>query len=386
MMPGQAGMWSGSPTSEPGFADLRRAFAGPDRPYTPIPERGCYVYGAGGFGRRIAQELRRLDRTVLGFIDRTGRERPSVDDLPCVHPDDLGDVAGTAYVHGIMNHAMSPQSVIAWAQIRGFAALCFPADLYGIPGFGIENYWLTPGQETRHHLDLLEIVHDRLEDTESRAILRQLLAYRVSTDPRDHPAVDVEGAYAPDFLPIRDRPLTFVDGGAYTGDTLEILMAHSVRVADWIAFEPDRGNMVALRATAHRHREAVGNYTLIRAGLADTSGSVRFVSGDGAASRITTADNQGLVTEIDVMRLDDVIHRTGAVYVKLDIEGSEIAALRGMTRILSQRPILAISLYHRPADLWEIPRIVDTLYERPRLRLRQHGHHGFDTVLYVMPG
>lgn len=378
-------MGSGPPVEGSDLATLRRALAGPGRPPARIPERGCYIYGAGGFGRRIARELRRLNQEVLGFIDRTGRERPSVDGLPCCHPDDLDAVAGTAYVHGMMNHAASPHPVLAWAETRGFTALCFPADLYGIPGFGIENYWLTPAQETRHHLDAIETVHDSLEDAESRAILRQLLAYRVSTDPRDHPAVDQAGTYVPDFLPLRDRPLTFVDGGAYTGDSLEVLLRQGVTVADWIAFEPDSGNMAVLRATARRHRPSVGSYTLIRAGLSDTNGVVRFVSGDGAASRITAADGRESTTEIDVVRLDDVIQRSGAIYVKLDVEGGEIAALHGMAELLSRRPTLAISLYHRPADLWEIPRVVGTLYDNPRLRLRQHGHYGFDTVLYVMP-
>lgn len=375
-----------SPADDAAFASLRRALAMPGRSPARIPEHGCYVYGAGGFGRRIARELQRLNRKVLGFVDRTGRERPWVEGLPCLHPDDLGDVAGTAYVHGLMNHATSPDAVIAWAESRGFASLCFPADLFAIPGFSLENYWLTPAQETRHHLDAIERVHDSLEDAESRAILRRLLVYRLSTDPRDHPVVDAAGAYAPDFLPIHGRPLTFVDGGAYTGDTLEALLARGVTVADWVAFEPDRGNMEALRATARRHRDSLGTYTLIRAGLSDTNGSVRFASGDGAASRITHADDRGLATDIDVVRLDDVIHRSDAIYVKLDIEGGEIAALHGMAQLLSRRPMLAISLYHRPADLWEIPRLIGGLYQRPRLRLRQHGHHGFDAVLYVMPG
>nr|WP_246733300.1 FkbM family methyltransferase [Methylobacterium sp. BTF04] len=289
-----------------------------------------------------------------------------------------------------MNHATSPASVVAWAETRGFAHLCFPADLYAIPGFAIESYWLTPAQETRTHLDAIEAFHQALEDEESRAILRQLLIYRVSTDPRDHPAVTAAEAYVPAFLPIYTRPLTFIDGGAFTGDTLETLLAHCVAVADWIAFEPDSGNMEALRATARTHRTLVGSHTLIQAGLSDTNGLVRFEEGHGAASRIAPPTGiawaGGSTTELAVVRLDDTIRRAGDIYVKLDIEGAEIDALQGMSRLLAQRPTLAVSLYHRPADLWEIPRLITALYDRPRFRLRQHGHHGFDTVLYVMPG
>ena len=71
--------------------------------------------------------------------------------------------------------------------------------------------------------------------------------------------------------------------------------------------------------------------------------------------------------------------------LKLDIEGAEAAALRGMAGHLARRPLLAVSAYHRPADLWELPELIAELYPRPVLRLRQHGHHAFDTVLYATP-
>lgn len=371
------------------FRAFHRDVAGRERPTSPIPEGGCYVYGAGGFGRRVARELVRLGLRVIAFIDVTARERPAVDGLPCLHPDDLGDVGEAAYVHGLMNHATSPRSVVAWAAARGFSALRFPVDLYAIPGFTLENYWLTPAQETRTNRDALAEFHDRLEDPESREALRRLVAYRLSTDPRDHPEVSVVDAYVPRFLPIFAEAVTFIDGGAYSGDTLETLLANRVAVADWIAFEPDGRNMAALRATAHRHRGSVGGYTLIQAGLSDTNGVVRFAADLGAASRIVSpgevAGADASWTRLDVVRLDDTIGRSGPLYVKLDIEGAETDALHGMRRILGLRPTMAVSLYHRPSDLWEIPRVIAALYPQPRFRLRQHGHHGFDAVLYVMP-
>ena len=56
-----------------------------------------------------------------------------------------------------------------------------------------------------------------------------------------------------------------------------------------------------------------------------------------------------------------------------------------MAEHLERRPILAVSVYHRPSDLWEIPRLIAEFYPNPTFRLRQHGHHAFDTVLYVTP-
>ena len=73
-------------------------------------------------------------------------------------------------------------------------------------------------------------------------------------------------------------------------------------------------------------------------------------------------------------------------YIKFDIEGAEIQALEGCKNIVRQhRPAMAVAVYHRPADLWQIPRIVDALLPQSRFFLRSHGHHGFELVLYVTP-
>ena len=42
--------------------------------------------------------------------------------------------------------------------------------------------------------------------------------------------------------------------------------------------------------------------------------------------------------------------------IKMDIEGSEMAALEGASQIIREfKPRLAISAYHKPEDIWEIP-------------------------------
>lgn len=355
------------------------------------PERGYWIYGAGGFGRSIAAELQRVGQPVLGLIDRRAAELGSIGGLPCRHPDEIAtqDLRGTHYVHGLLHDYGSSLPVLDWAKSLPFDAVDFVPQLFRLPGFQLENYWLTDPERTLEQLDAIEAFHDALDDEPSRALLRSLLAFRVSANPENRVDVTPSEIYVPPFLPIFDGPLVFVDAGAYTGDTLEQLLGAGARVSDWVAFEPDEANIVKLRETAERHREAVPNFTLMQAGLSDRNGTVRFAASNGAISRVISGDEAevaGTVVEIPIMKLDDVVRRSGEVYVKMDIEGAELAALAGMTGLLRQRPILAISLYHRPSDLWEIPRFVAAHYDRPRMRLRQHRHHGFDTVLYVWPG
>ena len=61
--------------------------------------------------------------------------------------------------------------------------------------------------------------------------------------------------------------------------------------------------------------------------------------------------------EVEVIPIDEVVAANGApVYLKFDVEGAEWEALRGCERLLTHaRPLMAISVYHRPDDLWQLP-------------------------------
>lgn len=308
--------------------------------------------------------------------------------LRVLHPDAIGDseVENAFHVHALMHHYAPSCAVTEWAAARGFSGLLFPADLYRIPGFKFQNYWLAAPVDTMAKIDLVEAFHDALGDEESRVLLRDLVLYRLTTDPRLHPKVMYAEAYSPDFLPIFDTPITFVDGGAYTGDSLEALLRRGVKVEDWIAFEPDAENMIVLRETANRYKDRVGSCTLIQSGLADHAGRMAFSDGEGEASHmISSPDRATMVTHVDIVRADDFITEKPGLYIKLDIEGAEMAALQGMPKLLSSKPILAVSIYHKPFDLWEIPLYLMRCCSGSEFRMRQHGHHGFDTVLYMFP-
>jgi hypothetical protein len=55
-----------------------------------------------------------------------------------------------------------------------------------------------------------------------------------------------------------------------------------------------------------------------------------------------------------------------------------------MVELLARnRPRLAVAIYHRPADLWELAFKIDALFPGARYAIRQHGYNGYDTVLYV---
>ena len=75
-----------------------------------------------------------------------------------------------------------------------------------------------------------------------------------------------------------------------------------------------------------------------------------------------------------------------AQIIKMDIEGSEYDALLGGIKIIHDiRPGLAISVYHKPSDLWELPLLIDSWNLGYDLYLRSHQYNGFYVVLYAIP-
>lgn len=71
----------------------------------------------------------------------------------------------------------------------------------------------------------------------------------------------------------------------------------------------------------------------------------------------------------------------------MDIEGAECDALSGARRIITaDLPGLALSIYHRPEHLWQIPLLVEDIAPgKYDFYIRSHAMSTFDTVLYCVP-
>lgn len=88
---------------------------------------------------------------------------------------------------------------------------------------------------------------------------------------------------------------------------------------------------------------------------------------------------------IDVVRMDDVLPDERVTFIKMDIEGSELNALRGAENIIRKyRPKLAISVYHRRDDLWMIPAFLLEVHPDYKLYLRSYTFGFSETVLYAI--
>jgi len=180
--------------------------------------------------------------------------------------------------------------------------------------------------------------------------------------------------YIPADLPRWPEPMRLIDCGAFDGDTLQMLIGNGYNISAAAAFEPDLANYTKL---ARRFGDL--NAVFLPCGVSSATGLVRFDPGQQMASRI---DENGDAA-IQCVTIDEVLPAFAPTLIKMDIEGAEPAALRGAERsIRRHRPALAISLYHLPEHLWEIPLWVASLGLGYNFTMRGHGHNGFELVLY----
>ena len=263
----------------------------------------------------------------------------------------------------------------------------------------LSHLWMRPQADTM--IDKAEInwLSSRLADQKSRDVLTQLVGFRQYMDMEHYPEPDRQQEYFPQDIPFQfSQPLKLLDCGAYVGDTVEdfIELADSGKFVldSIISFEPDTKNFIELNKVIEK-RKLVNNhekFITFPAGVWLENTVLNFSSGMTSSSKVSAAKstNSAEVSEsneqVAVVSLDDTCFGFTANFIKMDIEGAEQEALKGCAKIIAkQQPVLAICVYHNPADLWEIPRLIDFINPNYQLYLRIHEHLGLSTVLYCLP-
>ncbi len=176
----------------------------------------------------------------------------------------------------------------------------------------------------------------------------------------------------------------YVDGGAYDGDTLlRFVDDFCESVSQGIGIEPDSANYELLRNSVAASPDRVkSKISVVNAALGAGPGEKRFAGGKLQDSGFAEDGNLTVRT----ISVDDLLgdRRSEKVYVKFDIEGAEHDAIIGSRTLISScMPVLAISLYHRPKDLWELPELVHGFASDYRFFLRSHGEDGADLTAYA---
>ncbi len=141
------------------------------------------------------------------------------------------------------------------------------------------------------------------------------------------------------------------DAGAYSGATTCLLASMVGPTGKVYAFEPDDLNFAYLEKNIAHH--GITNVVTVRKALSGATGTTTFFMDGTMASGIrdfVVYSDSKHNKEVPTISMEDACKELGCVptYVKMDIEGAELAFVQGAKEFLKMHPVnFAIESYHR---------------------------------------
>lgn len=178
-----------------------------------------------------------------------------------------------------------------------------------------------------------------------------------------------------------------IDAGGCWGDSA-LYFAHEVGENGKVysfEFMPDSLEIFERNMSLNPELSRIIN--LVKNPLWSKSGEQLFVEGSGPGASVVPHSSDLNATRVETYTIDDLVNKETLKrvdFIKMDIEGAELEALRGAESTIRQfHPKLAISLYHKLNDIWEIPQYIDSLGLGYRFALKHVTIHAEETVLFA---
>jgi len=245
----------------------------------------------------------------------------------------------------------------------------------------------------RENTDRVDKVASYFIDDASRDCYYKMIDFRCNSHVSNFPSVSKVQYFDNEYFKYSENEV-FVDCGAYNGVTimyfkhmLKKLKKHAKKI---VAFEP--GEKYDILTSAHNDLE------VLKAGVWSKNDTLHFCE-FGATSvvfdknlappherpdPVTGSEEPSRIVSIPVRSIDSCTECEGVTFLKMDIEGAEMDALKGaINTIAKYKPKLAICIYHSDEDMIKIPEWVHENFPEYKMFVRHHLKFSiFETVLY----
>lgn len=349
-------------------------------------ESETFLYGAGSTGIRVYDVLSALGVPISGFVDDDPNKHGTfICGKRVISFQELEDKAKENEINVILS------SIYGNMLLRKIKAI--PVVVYEVFEIYEEKYreelrrTLTLNMDTALWFKKIHKIKQAVYDSLSSEILDVYAEYVQTCIPSYQNVASIatdEDHYFISYIKSAAKavdPLTILDCGAYTGDMLWQLKSNKIRLHKLYAFEANPlvykkllGNIL--------HMGLEKKVIPMNIALWDKSTFLSFYADDNdSAGRVVMGEGERVRAE----RIDDIVD--GKVdFIKMDIEGAELPALRGAQEtILHNRPLLAISIYHSLDDVVNIPLYLMNLIPDYYWIVRHHSMIYAETVLYGVP-
>ncbi|MCD8543308.1 MAG: FkbM family methyltransferase [Sulfurospirillum cavolei] len=176
---------------------------------------------------------------------------------------------------------------------------------------------------------------------------------------------------------------TYIDCGAYNGDTIRVFIDKVKENYKKIyAFEPSVKAYNELSNYVDENK--LNKVSIYNKGVGASSCQLNFnTDSTGGEKSFLCKEGEDI---IDIVTIDDILQDHEVDFIKMDVEGYELDALKGAENTIKKyHPVLAISVYHKPDDLIKIPFYIKNIFPSYKLYLRNHLHIAQELILYAIP-
>lgn len=330
---------------------------------------GVVLFGASKMGEQVSNELIKKGIKIKYFCDNDeNKYGKKINDTYVISLDELK---------------------VKNKDINIMITTCFFEEVYGqLMDLGFKNVMYRPGLEynpfydkeiIKNNINDIEKVYNLLEDEKSREAMLGIINHRL-TNTFNCIKYSKNQYFDVDIIKMDEEEI-FLDGGAYIGDTLEeFIKLTNDKFKKVYEFEPDKGNAQIIQRNFENYVHE--NKVIVEEkGLLDEFKRIGFMSCNDSISRI----NEDGTDFIETVSIDEYLNDEPVTFIKMDIEGSELLALKGAIKTIKKyKPKLAICIYHKPEDLWEIPLFIKKILPEYRIYIRHHSKYLFETVCYAI--
>ena len=279
----------------------------------------------------------------------------------------------------LLSFASSLPDVLALFKKVGEECELYAPD---VPVFGETLFTIEFFEENRARF---EAIYDILADEESKRIYENVIFYKLTGDIKYLWESESNKQKVYDEILDCKSIQSYVDLGAYNGDTIREMLHFNPNLKSAIALEPDSRNFRKLNEYAQNITNC--EIKCINAGAWNKNTTLLFdASGNRNAGIVSKGNIVSKIREVNVVSVDEVLAGTSVDYIKYDVEGSEKEALLGSAEtIKAHSPKLLVSLYHRSEDLFALPELVKELNSDYSLYLRRFPYiPAWDLNLYAV--
>jgi FkbM family methyltransferase len=179
-----------------------------------------------------------------------------------------------------------------------------------------------------------------------------------------------------------------IDAGACYGDSALYFSSASCPDGIVYAFEPNKNNSKILKENILINKRT--NIVIVEKALSDKISFAKISNKNTMSTIIDTKNDELSDTFIDIetTTIDDFAKENQIKkinFIKMDLEGYEIHAINGAKTVIhDHKPKLAISIYHKCSDLYELPLLIHKLNSDYKFYIRHASTDWMETILFCI--